>query len=161
MSNSFAIPWTVACQAPLPRDFPGKITRVGYHFFPQGIFLTQGSKTGLGGEMRLRAQPSIPKLNTVVNKTTTFMKSVMLFFYTFSDGSVVKNLPAMQEMQVWSLGQEDPLKKEMAIHSSILAWEIPWTMVPGGLQSMGLQRDRHDLPTKQQHMTKSMKKENS
>ena len=56
------------------------------------------------GEMRLRAQHSIPKLNTVVNKrtTTTFMKSVMLFFffYTFSGGSVVKNLPAMQEMQV-------------------------------------------------------------
>ena len=59
-------------------------------------------KTGFVGEMRLRAQHSIPKLNTVVNKTTTttFMKSVMLLFYTFSGGSVVKNLPAMQEMQV-------------------------------------------------------------
>ena len=56
------------------------------------------------------------------------------------------------------MGQEDPLEKEMAIHSSILAWEIPWTKVPGGLQSMGLQRDRHDLATKQQYMTKSTKR---
>ena len=46
----------------------------------------------------------------------------------------------MQEMQVWSLGQEDPLEEEMAIHSSILAWEIPWTEEPGGLKSMGSQR---------------------
>ena len=50
-------------------------------------------------------------------------------------GSVVKNTPAMQEMRVQSLGQEDPLEKEMAIHSSILAWEIPRTEEPGGLQS--------------------------
>ena len=48
-------------------------------------------------------------------------------------GPVVKNVPAKQEMWVWSLGQEDPLEKEMAAHSSILAWEIPWTEVPGGL----------------------------
>ena len=57
----------------------------------------------------------------------------------------VKNLPAMQEiheMQVQSLGQEDPLKKEIATRSSILAWRIPWTEDPGGLQSMGSQR--HD-----------------
>ena len=55
----------------------------------------------------------------------------------------VKNLPAMQEtqeMQVPSLGQEYPLEKEMATHSSTLAWEIPWTEEPGGLQSKGLQR---------------------
>ena len=53
-----------------------------------------------------------------------------------------KNPPAMQdtqEMQVQSLGQEDPLEKEMATHSSILAWEIPWTEEPGGLQFMGSQ----------------------
>ena len=50
-----------------------------------------------------------------------------------------KNLPAMQETWVWSLGQEDSLEKEMAIHSSILAWEIPWTEEPGRLQSMGSQ----------------------
>ena len=52
---------------------------------------------------------------------------------------VVKNLPAIQETHVQSLGQEDPLEKSMAIHSSILAWRIPWTKELGGLQSMGLQ----------------------
>ena len=51
----------------------------------------------------------------------------------------VKNLPAVQETRVPSLGWEDPLEKEMAIHSSILAWRIPWTEEPGGLQSMELQ----------------------
>ena len=66
----------------------------------------------------------------------------------FPDGSVVKNPPAMQEMWVQSLGQEDPLEKEMAAHSSILAWEIPWPQEPDGLQSMGSQRVGHDLVTK-------------
>ena len=56
----------------------------------------------------------------------------------------VKNLPAMQETHVQSLGREDALEKGMATHSSILAWEIPWTVEPGGLQSMGLQRVEHD-----------------
>ena len=59
----------------------------------------------------------------------------------FLSDSVVKNRPAMQkaqETQVQSLGREDPLEKEMTAHSSILAWEIPWTEEPGGLQSMGL-----------------------
>ena len=50
----------------------------------------------------------------------------------------VKNLPTMQETWVQSLGQKDPLEEEMATHSSILAWEIPWTEDPGGLQSMEL-----------------------
>ena len=53
---------------------------------------------------------------------------------------MVKSLPAMQETQVQSLGQEDLLVKEMATHSSILAWKIPWMEEPGGLQSMGWQR---------------------
>ena len=59
----------------------------------------------------------------------------------------VKNPPAMQETQeMWvrSLGQEDPLEEEMATHSSILAWRIPWTEETDGLQSMGSQRVRHD-----------------
>ena len=61
----------------------------------------------------------------------------------------VKNLPAVQETQVRSLGQGDPLEKEMATHSSILAWEILWTEESGRLQSMGLQRLGHDLLTDQ------------
>ena len=56
----------------------------------------------------------------------------------------IKNLPAMQKIQVQSLGWEDPLEKGMATDSSILAWRIPWTEEPGGLQSMWLQRVGHD-----------------
>ena len=55
---------------------------------------------------------------------------------------VVKNLPAIQETRVLFLGWEDPLEEEMATHSSILAWRIPWTEKPGGLQSIGSQRVR-------------------
>ena len=57
---------------------------------------------------------------------------------------MVKNLSAMQETWVQSLGREDPLEREMAIHSSTLAWKIPWTEDPGRLQSMGSQRVGHD-----------------
>ena len=61
----------------------------------------------------------------------------------FSGGSLVKNMLAKQKTQVQSLGQEDPLEKEMATYSRILAWDIPWTEEPCGLQFMGLQRDGH------------------
>ena len=67
----------------------------------------------------------------------------------FPSGSVEKNLPEMQETQqesrVRSLGQEDPLEKEMATDSSILLWEISWTEEPGGLQSLGFQKSRTQL----------------
>ena len=56
----------------------------------------------------------------------------------------VKNLPAMQETWVRSLGQEDPLEKAMATHSSIVAWRIPWAEEPGGLQCTGFQRVGHE-----------------
>ena len=71
-------------------------------------------------------------------------------FKDFPGGSSARNLPAQQEKWVWPLDQEDPLEKEMATHSSILAWEIPWTEEPGRLQPMGLQRVRHDSATKQE-----------
>ena len=77
-------------------------------------------------------------------KLSPFLSTVIInpgFLY----GSVVKNLPANQKMKVWSLGQEDPLQKEMATYSSILAWEIPWTEEPGGLQSMGLKKCQKGL----------------
>ena len=57
---------------------------------------------------------------------------------------MVKRLPTIQETQVQSLGQEDLLEKEMATHSSLHTWKIPWTEEPGGLQAMGSQRVRHD-----------------
>ena len=65
-------------------------------------------------------------------------------FEPSASASQVKSLPAMWETQVQSLGQEDPLEKRMAIHSSILSWRIPWTEEPGGIQFMGLQRVGHD-----------------
>ena len=60
---------------------------------------------------------------------------------------MLKNLPVMQETQVWSLGQEEALEKEMATHSSILDWEISWTEEPGGLQAMGPQTVGHNWVT--------------
>ena len=57
---------------------------------------------------------------------------------------MVKNLPTMQETRLRSLGREEPPEKGMATHSSILAWRTPWTEEPGGLQSIGWQRVRHD-----------------
>ena len=64
--------------------------------------------------------------------------------YLFLVAQMVKNPPAIQEIWVQSLGREDPLEREMATHSSILAWELPWTEESGGLQSMGSQRIGHD-----------------
>ena len=63
---------------------------------------------------------------------------------------LVKNLAALQEIRVRFLGREDPLEKEMATHSSILAWRIPWTEEPSRLQSTGSQESGHDLVTKPQ-----------
>ena len=62
----------------------------------------------------------------------------------FSGGSDGKQSACMQESRVQSLGREDSLEKRMATHSSLLAWRIPWTVEPGGLQSMGLERVRHN-----------------
>ena len=64
---------------------------------------------------------------------------ILLYRLGFQGGSVVKNPPAKQKTWVQSLGQEDPLEKGMATHSSILAWRTPWTEEPGGPQSMGSQ----------------------
>ena len=80
-----------------------------------------------------------------------FIEHVIISYHClrkgFPDGSVVKNLPAMQKMWFWSLGWEDLLEKEKTTHSSIAAWGIRWKEEPGGLQSMASQRVRHDLAT--------------
>ena len=78
------------------------------------------------------------------NQVLLFKPSVLLGL-----AQLVKNLPAMRETWVRSLGWEDPPEEDMVTHTSILIWEIPRTEEPGGLQSMGLQRVRHDLVTKQ------------
>ena len=71
-------------------------------------------------------------------------KTEMKLIRAFLVAQMVENQSAMQETWVWSLGWEDPLEKEMATHSSTLAWKIPWTEEPGRLQSMGSQRVRHN-----------------
>ena len=76
--------------------------------------------------------------------STTSLLLSPIFGWASLMAQTVKNLPAMQEIRVRFLGQEDPLEKEMVTHSSILAWKISWTEEPGGLQSMGLQRVRQD-----------------
>ena len=76
----------------------------------------------------------------------------IIYIYTSQVGSEVKNSQAMQETQLRSQDQEDPLEKEMATHSSILTWEIPWTEEPGGLCPWSHTRTRHSLVTKQQHI---------
>ena len=70
--------------------------------------------------------------------------NTLLMFLTSLVAQMVKCLPTMRETRVQSLGREDPLEKEMATHSSILAWKIPWTEEPGRPQSMGSQRVKHD-----------------
>ena len=71
--------------------------------------------------------------------------------WSFLVAQLVENLPAMQETRVWSLGREDPLEKEMATHSSVLAWRIPWTEEPGGLQTMESQES--DMTKQLNHQT--------
>ena len=73
------------------------------------------------------------------------------FIRGFLVAQLVKNPLAMQEPWVRSLGWEDPLEKGLATHSSVFAWRIPWTEEPGGLQSMGSQRVRHDCMTEHAH----------
>ena len=68
----------------------------------------------------------------------------------------ISRVLAIQKAKVQSLGQEDPLAKRMATHPSILAWRIPWTEAPGGLQSMGLLRVRHSLATSTKHRSNAM-----
>ena len=109
--------------------------------------------------MKVGCFNNLPEENSYFASFLFFCITTGVFFFFFflvnvhSDlwaslvAQMVKNLPAMQETGVWSWGQEDPLEKGMAIHSSILAWRIPWTEEPGGLQSMWLQRVKHDWAT--------------
>ena len=81
------------------------------------------------------------------NAAVIVFLSLSLSLLGFPGGSEVNNLPAMQEpqeMRVQSLGREDPLEEDMASHSSILTWRIPWAEEPGGPESIGLQRVRHN-----------------
>ena len=76
---------------------------------------------------------------------SSLWQPAFLFFFFFVPVNLIQNMPAVQETWVQSLGGEGPLEKGIATHFNILAWRIPWTKEPGGLQSMGSQRVGHDL----------------
>ena len=90
----------------------------------------------------------ISRSSELQNCCTVWLKQYFIVYAMVEKTSLVaqtvKCLPTMRETWVWSLGREDPLEKEMATHSSIHAWKIPWTEEPGGLQSVGSQRVGHD-----------------
>ena len=119
--------WTVAQQAPLSMKFSKQESGMGCHSLLQGIFLTQGSNPGLQ-----HCRQTLYHHRKAVASLVTQM---------------VKNPRPMQETWVRSLGWEDPLEKRISTQSSILAWRIPRSEEPGGLQSMGSQRVGHDWAT--------------
>ena len=121
-------------------DSPGKNTGVGCLALLQGIFPTQGSNPGLPNYRWILYQRSYQG-----SLPSTIWS--LIFVLVSLVAQMVKNLPAMRETWVRSLGGEDPLEKGMATYSNILAWRIPWTEEPGGLQTMGSQRVRHDWAT--------------
>ena len=117
-----------------------------------GPFLTLEQKQG--AQRKPGCFSRLPHPSTRCSRTTEAVgKGYLLLDSGLPDGSVVKNLLAVQGTKVQSLGREDPLEKEMAIHASILAWRIPWTEEPGGLQSTRSQRVRYNLATRQQQQS--------
>ena len=95
----------------------------------------------------LAVQGTLRSLLQHHNLEASVLRLLVLFMGQLLVAQRIKCLPAMRETRVWSLGWEDPLEKEMETHSSILAWRIPWTEEPGGLQSTGSQRVGHDWVT--------------
>ena len=120
---------------------------------------TEPTASALEGEVLTTGLPGKSLINSSEAKGTRerfpgkaalglgFDVRIGIYFCVSLVAQMVKNLPAMQETQGWSLGRESPLEKEMATHSSILVWRIPWTEVPGGLQPMGSQRVGHSWVT--------------
>ena len=118
---------------------------MGFWDFPGSAVVRPSTSTDVGLGSILGQGNTIPQAAQCDPK-----KKKKILFIIFNVGfcaslvtQTVKNLPAMQETQVQSLGREDTLEKGMATHSSILAWRIPWTEEPGGLQSTGSQRVGH------------------
>ena len=143
---------------PRPWDFPGKNTGVGCHFLLQCVRVKSESEVvqsclTLSDPMDCSLSGSS---STLKNDVLT-LKRTHIVLQPFINGAslvaqMVKNLPAMKETWVRSLGWEDPLEKGVATHSGILAWRIPWTEEPGWLQSKGLQRIKRDRLLRRGHM---------
>ena len=121
-------------------------TVVGCHFLQQEIFLIQGSNTHLLHYRQILYHWATRDAPCIYIHTHTHIYIIYIYIVSLV-AQMVKDLPAMWETQVQSLVQEDPLEKEMATHSSMLAWKIPWTEKTGGLQSMGSQRVRLNWAT--------------
>ena len=105
--------------------------------------------------MKNKEKPSFNRYFSITPFYNVFCLSIITIYLV---AQTVKNLPAMQETWVWSLGREDLLEKETVTHSSILAWRVAWTEEPGRLQSIGLQRVGHDWATNT-HFTQLLKSE--
>ena len=126
---------------PRPWDSPGKNTGVGCHFLLQCMKVKSESEVAescptLGNPMD--CSPPGSSIHGIFQAIVLEWGAIAFSSIGASlVAQVVKNLPAMQETWVRSLGWEDPLEKEMSIHSSTIAWKIPWMEEPGGLQSMG------------------------
>ena len=120
-----------------PRDWP-RLTR-------------ECPEVSSGGEGRQWPAAGLGALSVAVPAWDLLKKVTFIIFYLHQEipyvAQTVKSLPTMRETQVQSLGREDPLEKEVATHSRILAWKIPWTEDPGRLQSLGSQRVGHDWAT--------------
>ena len=99
------------------------------------------------GSQPISSTASCPSEPQVVNCLKTENRPFLVYGKPSLVAQVVKHLSKVQKTRVLTLGWEDPMEKEMATHSSTLAWKIPWTEEPGGLQSTGLQRVRHDWAT--------------
>ena len=140
----FATPWTVASQTSLSLGFSRQEYWIGFPFPSPGDLPDPGIElTSPATSWATVGQiPIADRTNLEVLINFTFNKCLQPTY-----GLDNKNLPAMQETRVWSLVWEDPLEKEMVTHSSVLAWRIQWTEEPGRLQSMRLQRVRHDWVT--------------
>ena len=130
---AWKIPWT---------EERGRLQSIGL----QRVEGFPGSSTGKKNLPAMRRS----WFHSWVRKICWRMEYSLLYSWASPVAQLVKNLPIMWETWVQSLGRKDSLEKEMAIHSTILAWEIPCTEEPGWLQSVGWQRVGHDLATKQQ-----------
>ena len=140
----FATPWTVTCQAPLSMEFSRQEYWSELPFPTPGFFWIQESNLHLLCLLHWQVN-SLPLASWEAQYNGMYI--IKISFKTRRASLVahtVKNLSAMQETLVWSLGREDPLEKGMTTHSSIPAWRIPWAEEPCRLQSMGSQRVGHD-----------------
>ena len=130
MSNSLWIHGLQPTGLLCPWDSPGKNIGVGFHFLLQKVYYSALKNK----EIQTHATTRMSLKAIMLSKITQSQEERKLYNYmidSFPGGSIeVKNQPAMQETWVRSLGQEDPLEKEMATHSSIFAWRIPWTEKP-------------------------------